>query len=139
MLVTELTPEDDTDAPTVKSIKASDADATTGNVTFTITFSEAVAGLTLGDLEVENGSVVDFGGSGMVYTVEVKPDAGKKVTVSFADDAMVTDTATPANALDVAMAMSGSYEPVGYSPTIAITVAAGMGDDEGKVIFTLNF
>ena len=137
-VVEELPMAADTTAPTAM-IKASAPDATTGNVMFTITFDKEVTGFSLGDLEVENGSAVDFGGSGMVYTLEVTPDAGKKVTVSFADDAMVTDTATPANALDVAMAMSGSYEPEGYSPTIGITVAAGMGDDEGKVIFTLNF
>ena len=138
-LVNALPMADDTDAPTVSSIMDSAPDATSGNVTFTITFSEAVTGFTLGDLEVENGSAVDFGGTGMTYTLEVAPEAGKKVTVSFADDAMVADAADNALNVSVANMMSGVYTPEGYVPTVAITAAAGTGDDEGKVIFTLSF
>ena len=99
-----------------------------------------VTGLTLGDLEIENGSAVDFGGSGAMYTVEVDPDAGKKVSVGFKDDAMVTDTT--GNALDVTMVDPNPnevYTPEGYVPTVTITAADGTGDDDGKVIFTLNF
>ena len=133
-------PEVETDAPTVTSIVASAPDITSGNVTFTIIFSEAVTGLTLGDLEIENGSAVDFGGSGAMYTVEVDPDAGKKVSVGFKDTAIVTDTT--GNALDVTMVDPNPnevYTPEGYVPTVTITAADGTGDDEGEVIFTLNF
>ena len=133
-LVKTLTPEDDTTKPTVEITSAKDA--TTGNVTFTLTFSESVT-LTLGDLDIENGSAVDFGGSGMVWTLEVNPQASRKVTVSFKATAMVKDGSD--NVLDVSAADPGVYTPADYVPTIGITAAAGTGDDADKVIFTLNF
>ena len=136
-LVNALGMAADTDKPTVMISSPTSADAMTGNVMFTLTFNEEVKGLTLGDLAIENGMAVDFGGSGMVYTVEVKPDAGKKVTVGFKDDAMVMDNSD--NDLDVSMEPMGTYTPMGYVPTVMITAKAGMGEDKGKVIFTLNF
>ena len=138
-LVAMATKSPDTTAPMVDDIMASPLDMTTGNVTFTIAFNEAVVGFSLGDLEIENGMAVDFGvTSSTMYTVEVKPEAGKKVTVSFADDAMVADTT--GNPLDVSMVDDvGVYTPEGYVPTVKITAAEGMGTAVGKVVFTLNF
>ena len=115
-LVNELPMEADTTAPTVTISNPDSADEMTGNVEFDITFTEAsstIEGFTLRDLDIENGTPIDFGSSGLVYTLEVDPDAGKKVTVKFADDAMVTDG--DGNALDIPMAnmKPGVYTPMG--------------------------
>src|SRR5690606_39672783 len=46
----------------------------------------AATGFELGDIEVDNGTVGDFSGSGAVYTANITPDANGAVTVNVAAD-----------------------------------------------------
>ena len=121
-------------APTV-TITEPDEPNDDGNLVFTIKFSEAVTGFSLSDVEVIGGTKEDFvTGEDNSYTVTVKPaSADTKVTVKIAADA-VMDSAENGNT-----AGEGSYTPDGYVAKVTITAADGTGDDEGKVIFTLNF
>ena len=106
-----------------------------GNVVFTIKFTEAVTGFSLSDIDVIGGTKEDFvTGESDTYTLTVKPaSADTKVTVKIAAGA-VMDSAENGNE-----AGKGSYTPDGYVAKVTITAADGTGDDEGKVIFTLNF
>ena len=50
----------------------------------TVTFSKPVFGFTVEDIEVANGAVSNFAGSGAVYTFDVTPNARGEVTVDIA-------------------------------------------------------
>ena len=106
-----------------------------GNLVFTIKFTEAVTGFSLSDIEVIGGTKEDFvTGESDSYTVTVKPaSADTKVTVKIAADA-VMDSAENGNKLEkVLIHQTATWR------SVTITAADGTGDDEGKVIFTLNF
>ena len=113
----------DTTAPVV-SIGTPTFDAATGQVTFTITVTEANPGtdagdgLTLSDItsRLENGSVADFvvNGDG-TYTVVVMPtDAAMPVSLSVAAGAVVDASD---NSSDGVEAMT--WTPDGYTPPVA--------------------
>ena len=53
-------------------------------VSLTATFSRPVFGFTVDDINVGNGTVGNFAGSGAVYTFDVTPDAIGEVTVDIA-------------------------------------------------------
>ena len=145
-LVKELppvTPPPDTTAPTLM-ITHSPADEAmlpaSGNVTFTFTFNEALGsndnGFSLTDVTIENGSVVDFGGSGMVYTLEVKPtDPMMDVKVTVAANAVADGDGNNLAADVMQTYMADDTE----NPTVVITSAKGTGDDAGKIIVTFTF
>ena len=60
--------------------------AVNGAFEVTITFSEAVTGFEQSDLQVTNGSVTRFSGSGTSYTVEITPSESGEVTVEVGAD-----------------------------------------------------
>ncbi|MYG09132.1 lamin tail domain-containing protein, partial [Candidatus Poribacteria bacterium] len=134
-LVMMLPDPGDTTAPvpTVMAPSMPDAD---GNLVFNINFDDAVTGFSLGDVMVTNGTKQDFStkanGS---FDVTITPDsADSRVTVSVPAGAAMN-----AGMMSNTAAASDSYQPAGYVPTVMISAAAGTGDDDGKVIFTLNF
>ena len=55
----------------------------------TITFSEAVTGFEQSEIEVTNGTVSSFSGSGTSYTAEITPSANGAVTVEVTADVAV--------------------------------------------------
>ena len=59
--------------------------------TVTIAFSEAVEGLTAGEIAVSNGTGSNFAGSGASYTLDIEPSANLEgdVTVRVPADAAV--------------------------------------------------
>ena len=59
------------------------SDCVKGAFGVTITFSEAVAGFEASDINVTNGSVTKFAGSGASYTATIKPASKGAVTVSI--------------------------------------------------------
>ena len=134
MLVSELPMADDTTAP-IATITPPDMPDSDDNLVFMISFDEAVSGFSLSDIKVENGAKEDFvTGEGNTYTLTVTPtSADAKVTVSIAADAVMNGSM-----LGNAAAMM-AYTPDGYVPSVTIAAADGTDDDDGKVIFTLNF
>jgi hypothetical protein len=59
------------------------SDPTSGAFSVTTTFSEAVSGVALADLEVTNGTASNLTGSGTTYSFDVTPSADGTVTVAF--------------------------------------------------------
>ena len=70
--------ETDTTAPTVTITDdlSGTANRSTGSVTYTLTFSEAVTGLASDDFTVSNGTIGSVSGSGTLWTVGVTPAQG---------------------------------------------------------------
>jgi hypothetical protein len=73
---------------------AATADVTGGPIVYTFTFSEAVSGFTVADVNVSNGTKGTLAGSGAIYTLEVTPTDGflGNLTVDVAAGA-ATDSA----------------------------------------------
>ena len=141
-LVSSLSPLPDTTAPTVE-VTAPDEPNTDGNLEFTFDFNEALATtgdheFTLGDIDVEGGSPVDFAGpdADNDYVLEVKPDAdAESVTVSITG---VVGDGT--NTVDISDA-SDTYDNT--PPTVTITAPTAPltapAADAGKLVFTFVF
>ena len=66
----------DTTPPTVASITSNAAHPTKDPFKLTVTFSEAVTGLTLDEIEVSRGTGSNLSGSGTAYTLTVTPETG---------------------------------------------------------------
>ena len=78
-------------APTVLSITSDATHPTKNPFTVTITFSEAVTGLTAGEIAVTNGAGSSFAGTGASYTLDIEPspDIEGNVTVRVPANAAV--------------------------------------------------
>jgi len=142
-LLSKLTAAPDTDAPTLEITHTPDDNMelpASGNVTFTFTFNEEPgandAAFTLGDVTITGGSAADFGGSGMVYTLDVTPDTPMtSVTVSVAATAV-----SDADGNNLAAAVTETYMADDtVPPTVMISSAMGTGDDADKIVFTFTF
>ena len=81
----------DTTAPTVLLITSDATHPTKDLFTVTITFSEAVTGLTAGEIAVTNGAGSSFAGTGASYTLDIEPspDIEGNVTVRVPANAAV--------------------------------------------------
>ena len=124
----------DTRAPTV-TITDNVSGTATGNITYTLVFSESVTGLTSGDFTVTNGTVTSVTGSGTTYSVIVQPTAGSQGNVVLTLNAgAVTDAVANANA--EAAAASQAYDTL--APTVTITDDID-GTATGTVTYTLAF
>ena len=62
------------------------SDVQIGAFDITITFSESVVGFVQSDIEVDNGSVTAFSGSGASYTATITPTASGTVTVDVPEN-----------------------------------------------------
>ena len=96
--------------PTVNVSRAAgseDAEVRPGSpVSLTATFSGPVSGFTVDDINVGNGTVGNFAGSGAVYTFDVTPDDIGEVTVAIAAGAVedadgIGNTASPQFSLGI--------------------------------------
>ena len=100
-----------------------------GNVTYTLSFSEAVVGLTAADFQVNNGSVVSVAGSGSTWTVVVAPRNASEGTLGLtllaagvadaAGNANATATADP-QAIDTLAPTLASTSPGNATAGVAL-------------------
>ena len=104
------------------------SDSVRGAFDVTITFSEAVNGFEASDINVTNGSVTNFAGSGASYTATIQPTSKGAVTVSV-----------PANAAGINQASDEyvvNYEPPSLAHKGGILAAAY--SSEGTLIATAS-
>ncbi len=73
-----------------------------------ITFSEAVTGLAVDDIDVSNGSAVGLSGSAHAYTVEIEPAANGVVVVMVPADAVRDDRGRSNQASEPLIQANGS-------------------------------
>ncbi len=123
--------------PTV-SIADNTAGTATGNVTYLLTFSEVVTGLTTNDFTVSNGSVVSVSGSGTSYSVVAGPAANTEGTMSLTlNAASVTDAYGNPNAATTAAAQPIDTKPPIVNSITPANQSAGVavGSD---IVFTFS-
>jgi Bacterial Ig-like domain/Secretion system C-terminal sorting domain len=106
----------DTDEPTVVITTTVLSSINTTNIPITITFSESVTGLSLGDIIVTNGVASNFAGTGAIYTARVTPTAEGAVTVIVPTNAAVNSISNGNVASNLLTVM---YDLT--SPTVAIS------------------
>ena len=125
----------DTRAPTV-AITDNTPGTATGNVIYSLSFSEAVKGLAASGFTVSNGSVLSVTGSGASYSVTVTPAANTEGNMGLSLNAgAVTDL--PGNA--IAAATIAAAQPVDTkAPTVTITDNTA-GTATGNVSYALAF
>ncbi|MEZ5658997.1 MAG: Ig-like domain-containing protein [Burkholderiaceae bacterium] len=104
-------------------------------IQYTITFSEAVTGLTLGDILVINGADSNLAGSGAVYTFDATPTANLEANM------VVTIAAGGVQDLGGNDNLAGSSAPQPIdtlAPTLTITDNTA-GTATGPVLYTFSF
>ena len=124
----------DTVQPTVV-INSTAIDPTNASpIPVTITFSESVTGLVVGDITVTNGTVGSFTGSGTTYNASITPTAAGLVTVSVPANKAV-DAATNSNT--ASNTLSRTYDNI--QPTVVITSIATDPTNASPIPFTITF
>jgi len=118
----------DTTAPAV-SISDDIIGTATGNVTYSLTFSEYITGLLMDDFTANSGSVVSVTGSGASYTVVVAPAANAEgsLGLSLRSGAVLDAASNPnaassasAQAFDTLAPIANLFSPVDDATAIAI-------------------
>ena len=108
----------------------------------TITFNEAVTGFEQSDIQVTNGTVTDFSGSGTSYTAEITPSQSGEVTVEVgakvAEDAAGNGNEAAAPFI-IATGIAVSYAADSYTATeggepVTVTVKLSKAGDEELAI-----
>jgi hypothetical protein len=115
--------------PTV-SITDNTAGTAIGAVNYTLTFSEAVTGLTASDFTVTNGSVLSVSGSGTSYSVLVAPAANTEGSMGLTlKAASVLDAASNSNSSATSAALQlidtkaptiSSFSPGNHASGVAV-------------------
>lgn len=102
------------------------------SITFTMTFSEVVTGLSASNVTVTNGSKGSFSGGGTTYTMEVFPTTDGNVTVSLPTGSAL-DLAGNQNIPASATVVSDRTRP---TPTISPN---GGKVNTSPIVFSINF
>jgi Ca2+-binding RTX toxin-like protein/RNA 3'-terminal phosphate cyclase len=105
-------------APTV-ALSSTSPTNVNGAFSVTATFSEAVSNFIAGDINVANGTVSSFSGSGTTYTFNVIPAASGAVTIDIAAG-VAQDTANNTNTAATTLTRTADL----IAPTITLTSTA---------------
>ncbi len=122
-----------TTAPTV-NVTPSGTSTDNSPITFTLTFSESVTGLTAAGITVANGTKGTLSGSGSSYNLPVTPSASG-VTVTLQVNASVAHDVF-GNNNTASNTASVSYSTT--APTVSVT-PSGTSTDSSPITFTLTF
>jgi uncharacterized repeat protein (TIGR01451 family) len=121
--------------PPTATLTINAADPThTSPIPVTVSFSEAVTGLSPADFAVTNGSVANLAGSGSSYTVDLIPAADGTVTLGLPADS-VSDVAGNGNT--AATPKSIGFDSV--RPTLALTSGSGATTSDSPLHVTAQF
>jgi hypothetical protein len=104
--------------PTLATTATSPTNAT--SIPFTVTFSESVTGFTSSGVNVTNGSVTNFTGTGASYSFDVTPTADGTVTVQVPANAATDGSSNPNPASNTISIVSQTTPP---APTISSTAS----------------
>jgi hypothetical protein len=136
-----------TTAPTV-SVTPSGTSTDSSPITFTLTFSEAVTGLTDSGITVTNGTLGTLSGSGTTYTVPVTPSAsGVTVTLQvdasaaqdvFGDENTASNTASVTYNAVSPITQLAAAAPVGATAGSAFNLIVQAEDKLGNVVTAFN-
>ncbi|MCB9935762.1 MAG: IPT/TIG domain-containing protein [Planctomycetes bacterium] len=134
----------DKTAPTVSSINRAGADPTNAaSVSFTVTFSESVSGVTTGNFAldttgVSGASITGVSGTGTTRTVTVNTGSGDgTVSIDLLTVTGILDTA--GNALGSAFVAGQAYTIDKTAPGISISTPNPTSTISGPVDFTITY
>lgn len=130
----ELSRTYDTTAPTIAMASTAPSSTSASPIPVTVSFSEAVIGFSVGDLNVTNGSVSGFSGSGAAYSFNLVPASDGLVSVSIAAGA-AQDSAGNGNAS--ATELSRTYDSA--DPTVVMTSTAPAQTNTSPITVTVTF
>ncbi|WOT06306.1 putative Ig domain-containing protein [Shewanella youngdeokensis] len=109
-------------------------------VNLTIKFSDDVVNFDLSDINVVNGALSNFTGSGSTYSAEVTPSADGDVTIqipagsaNYALDSAVSNQA----AIDIVFAYQS--EPLVPTPSLSISSPSSLVANVGPVTYTISY
>lgn len=120
----QLTITSDTTPPSATITTTATDPTNLSPIPFTVTFSEAVTGFDVSDINVTNGTASNVQGSGTTYTFDVTPTADGDVTVSIPASAAtdgVGNTSTAAAPVTVGSDRTNPVVANNTAPTGAIT------------------
>ncbi|HXK72156.1 MAG TPA: Ig-like domain-containing protein, partial [Clostridia bacterium] len=122
-------------SPTVEITSTETTFTNTSPIPITITFSEAVTGLTASDITVANGAVSNFNtADNITYTADIIPSAQGIVTVDVA--AGVSADAT-GNVNTAATTLTRTYDSI--TPTVVISSATSSSTNVTPIPVTITF
>ena len=137
----------DTTKPTLSSITPSTAGpVSSGNVSFTVVFSETVTDVADADFAVTNGAITSVSGSGTTYIVTVSTTSSTTGDLTLAlvttgtTQAVVTDVA--GNTLDTTLAANQAVATVAVdkaAPTATFALVGPATTNASQVQFTVTF
>lgn len=104
------------------------------SIPFTVTFSEAVSGLSAGGISVTNGTVSGLAGSGTTYSFQVAPTAQGLVSVQVTAGAATDAAANPNTASN---AVSRTFDNV--RPGVTLATAAPEPTNTSPIPVTVTF
>ena len=118
----------------IASISSGEADPTNAvTITFGITFSEDVTGLTTDDLTIDNGTITGLSGSGSTYQVNVSPTADGLVTLSL----LTEGTADAAG--NLSGSASDSVTSDRTAPGVSISSLLSGPTNASSILVTITF
>ncbi|WP_447755785.1 Ig-like domain-containing protein [Pseudomonas nicosulfuronedens] len=129
----------DTVRPTVSIMVSSSVLSTTAPATVNITFSEAVAGFTLGDMSASNGTLSNLSTSDNIHwTATLTPNAGNNSSgnVIVLDNTLYADAASNTGS---GLTLSNTYSIDTTRPTATITVSNTALNIGGTSQVTITF
>ncbi len=128
-----VTPFSDTTPPTV-AVTPTGTTTASSPITFTLTFSEQVTGLTTAGITVTNGSKGALSGSGAVYTIPVTPTGQGAVTCLVSAGAAQDPSL---NNNTVSNAASVNYDSLTQSPTLTTPLTNAITNTPVTLAFSL--
>ncbi|MDX1281589.1 putative Ig domain-containing protein [Shewanella colwelliana] len=109
-------------------------------INMSIEFSDAVTGFNQSLINVVNGTLANFAGSGASYTVEVTPSADGDVTLQIAAGVVVSASdATVSNKAATDIVVNYQTVPLVPTPTLSISGPSSSLVSSGPVTYTVNY
>jgi hypothetical protein len=104
-------------------------------ITFTLSFSESVSGLTVAKINVANGTKGTLSGSGNTYTLPVTPTSTQTTVTCQVTAAAASDAATNTN--PASNTASVTYDAV--APTVIVSTSASSPTNLASIPITLTY
>ena len=129
----QFTITSDTTQPTAMLSTSATSPTNDSPIQFTLTFSEDVTGLTIGEINVTNGTASNLQGSGTTYTFDVTPAGDGDVTVSVAAGVAQDAAGNDNTAATPVAIISDTTSPVVTNNTASTGAITGTSSDASGV------
>ncbi|MCS7271255.1 MAG: Ig-like domain-containing protein, partial [Gemmataceae bacterium] len=101
-------------------------------IPFTVTFSENVTGFTGGDIQVTNGTVQNFAGSGSTYTFDIVPGGDGPIVIDIPAGVATGSSGTPNSAATYIITSDRTAPAITIQPT-GVGAITGTASDANTI------